>query len=385
MNYDLSDAHRILQAEMGKFCSEEIAPGAALLDEAPPDAVAAQMRNHLKKIAGTAGMDLLLGDDLIGRCIAGEELARACPSVFLAAMTSATAFGRAVKRFGTKTQQERYLPLLAAGERIGAFACTEAEAGSDLGVMKTTAARKDGRWILQGEKDLVTNAPLADIFLVLAWTDRDTGLEKGLSLFLVDRQAEGITIGKPVETMGLCGALVSGIRLENCELTEEALLGGTANDGWGRMQAILEEIKLGVSAMCVGIGMACMEESTRHAKGKKAFGKPIGLFEGVGAKLATMFTFNDIGRMMTCRAAWAMEQGDPEGPVLASCAKLFTSEAAGRIADLAMQVHGGHGYLKGAAVERLYRDARFAAIAWGTSEMQRAFIAKDSLDRFRAA
>lgn len=385
MNYDLSESHRILQAEMGKFCSEEITPGASLLDEAPREEAAARMRNNLKKIAGAGGMDLFLGDDLLGRCIAGEELARACPSTFLTAMTSATAFGRAVKRFGTKAQQERYLPLLAAGERIGAFACTEAEAGSDLGGMKTTAARKDGRWVLQGEKDLVTNAPLADTFLVLAWTDRDVGLEKGLSLFLVNREAEGMTIGKPVETMGLRGALISGIRLENCKVTEEALLGGTAGAGWGRMQAILEEIKLGVSAMCVGVGMACMEESTRHAKAKKAFGKPIGLFEGVGAKLATMFTFNDLGRMMTCRAAWAMEQGDPEGPVLASCAKLFTSEAAGRIADLAMQVHGGHGYLKGAAVERLYRDARFAAIAWGTSEMQRAFIAKDSLDRFRAA
>ncbi|MCX5836989.1 MAG: acyl-CoA dehydrogenase family protein, partial [Deltaproteobacteria bacterium] len=352
---------------------------------APREEAAARMRNTLKKIAGAGGMDLLLGDDLLGRCIAGEELARACPSTFLTAMTSATAFGRVVKRFGTKAQQERYLPLLAAGEKIGAFACTEAEAGSDLGGMKTTAARKDGRWLLQGEKDLVTNAPLADTFLVLAWTDRDAGLEKGLNLFLIDREAEGMTLGKPVETMGLRGALTSGIRLENCMMTDEALLGGTAGAGWNRMQAILEEIKLGVSAMCVGVGMACMEESTRHAKGKKAFGKPIGLFEGVGAKLATMFTFNDLGRMMTCRAAWAMEQGDPEGPVLASCAKLFTSEAVGRIADLAMQVHGGHGYLKGAVVERLYRDARFAAIAWGTSEMQRAFIAKDSLDRFRAA
>jgi alkylation response protein AidB-like acyl-CoA dehydrogenase len=385
MNYDLSESHRILQAKMGKFCSEEIAPGAALLDEAPREEAAVRMRNNLKKIAGAGGMDLLLGDDLLGRCIAGEELARACPSTFLTAMTSATAFGRAVKRFGTKAQQERYLPLLAAGERIGAFACTEAEAGSDLGGMKTTAVMKDGRWVLQGEKDLVTNAPLADTFLVLAWTDRDAGLEKGLSLFLINREAEGMTIGKPVETMGLRGALISGICLENCKVTDEALLGGTAGAGWGRMQAILEEIKLGVSAMCVGVGMACMEEATRHAKGKKAFGKPIGLFEGVGAKLATMFTFNDLGRMMTCRAAWAMEQGDPEAPVLASCAKLFTSEAVGRIADLAMQVHGGHGYLKGAAVERLYRDARFAAIAWGTSEMQRAFIAKESLDRFRAA
>jgi len=206
-----------------------------------------------------------------------------------------------------------------------------------------------------------------------------------MTLFLIDREAIGMTIGRPLETMGLRGAATAGIRLENCSVTDEALLGGTVGAGWGRMQALLEEIKLALSVLCVGVGMACMEESTRHAKAKKAFGKPIGLFEGVGAKLATMFTLNDIGRMMIGRAAWAMEQKDPEGPVLTSCAKLFTSEAAGRIADLAMQVHGGHGYLKGAAVERLYRDARFAELAYGTSEMQRAFIAKESLDRFRAA
>ena len=385
MNYDLSESHRILQAEMGKFCREEIAPGAALLDEAPPDMAAARMRTNLKTLAGAGYLKLLLGEDMLGSCVAGEELARACPSTFLSAMTSTTAFGRVVRRFGTKHQQERYLPSLTAGEGIAAFACTEADAGSDLTGMRTIAEHKDGRWVLRGEKDLVTNATLADSFLVLAWTDRDAGMEKGLSLFLVDREAEGLTIGKPVETLGLRGALTSEIRLEIGKAAEEALLGGTVGAAWGQMQTVFEEIKLALSTMCVGIGMACMEEATRHAKGKKAFGKPIGLFEGVGAKLATMFTLNDIGRMMTCRAAWAMDQRDPEAPVLASCAKLFTSEAAGRIADLAMQVHGGHGYLKGAVVERLYRDARFAAIAWGTSEMQRAFIAKDSLDRFRAA
>ena len=385
MNYELSDAHRGLQAEMGKFCREEIAPGAALFDEAPPEEVATRMRTNLKKLAGSGFLNLLLGEDLLGSCVAGEELARVCPSTYLAAISSATAFGRAVKRFGTDTQQERYLPLFAAGERIGAFACTEREAGSDIAGMQTAAESKDGRWILNGEKDLVTNAPLADFFLVLAWTDREAGLERGMTLFLIDREAIGVTIGRPLETMGLRGAPTAGIRLENCSVTDEALLGGTVGAGWGQMQAVSEEIKLALSTMCVGIGMACMEESTRHAKAKKAFGKPIGLFEGVGAKLATMFTFNDIGRMMTCRAAWAMEQKDPEGPVLASCAKLFTSEAAGRIADLAMQIHGGHGYLKGAVVERLYRDARFAELAYGTSEMQRAFIAKESLDRFRAA
>lgn len=385
MNYELSDAHRGLQAETVRFCREEIAPGAALFDDAPPEEAAARMRGNLKKLAGHGILNLLLGEDLLGSCVAGEELARVCPSTYLAAISSATAFGRAVKRFGTDAQQERYLPLLAAGERIGAFACTEREAGSDLAAMQTAAESKDGGWILNGEKDLVTNAPLADFFLVLAWTDREAGLERGTTLFLIDREANGVTIGRPLETMGLRGAPTAGIRLENCGVTDEALLGGTVGAGWSRMQALLEELKLALSVLCVGVGMACMEESTRHAKAKKAFGKPIGLFEGVGAKLATMFTFNDIGRMMTCRAAWAMERKDPEGPVLASCAKLFTSEATGRIADLAMQVHGGHGYLKGAVVERLYRDARFAELAYGTSEMQRAFIAKESLDRFRAA
>jgi len=385
MNYELSDTHKSLQAEMVRFCREEIAPDATLFDEAPPEEAAARMKSNIKKLAGVDVLQLLLGDDLLGRCIAGEELAHACPATFLAAISSATAFGRTVKRFGTETQRERYLPSLVAGEAIGAFACTEAEAGSDLAGMATTAEKRDGRWILSGEKDLVTNAPIADAFLILAWTDREGGLERGMTLFLVDRSAEGLTVGKPVETMGLRGALTSAIRLSNCAVGGEALLGAAAGAGYGHMSAILEEITLAIATLGIGIGVACMEESARHGKTKKAFGKPIGLFEGVGAKLAIMFTLNDIGRMMTFRAAWAMEQKEPEAPILASCAKLFTSEAAGKIADLAMQVHGGHGYLKGAAVERLYRDARFAAIAYGTSEMQRAFIARDSLDRFRAA
>lgn len=385
MNYELSEGHRQLQAEMGAFCREAIAPGAARFDEAPPEEAAARMKANIKKLAGVGFLPLPLGDDLLGRCVAGEELAHACPATFLAAISSATAFGRSVKRFGTEAQRERYLPSLAAGEIIGAFACTEAGAGSDLAGIAANAEKRDGHWILNGEKDLVTNAPIADAFVILARTDREAGLEKGMTLFLVDRSTEGLTIGKPLETMGFRGAPTSAIRLSHCAVGEEAILGASAGAGYGQMSAVLEEIKLAIATLGIGIGVACMEESTRHAKAKKAFGKPIGLFEGVGAKLAIMFTLNDIGRMMTFRAAWAMEQGDPESAVLTSCAKLFTSEAVGKVADLAMQVHGGHGYLKGVAVERLYRDARFAAIAYGTSEMQRAFIARESLDRFLAA
>lgn len=384
MDYELSDAHKALQAEMGRFCREEIAPGAALLDAATTEEAAALMKANLEKLARAGYLELALGDDPLGKCVAGEELARACPATFLAAMSSATAFGRAVKRFGTDAQRELHLPPLASGERIGAFACTEAEAGSDLGGAATTAEKRDGHWVLNGEKDLVTNAPLADAFLILAWTERNAGLEGGMTLFLVDRSAAGIRIGPAVETMGLRGAPTAALCLEDCEVGEDAVLGSAAGAGYNQVRLIAQEIDLALAAMSVGIGMACMEESTRRAKARKAFGKPLGLFEGVGAKLAIMFTFNDLGRMMTWRAAWAKAQGEPDAAVLVSCAKLFTSEAAAKISSLAMQVHGGHGYLKGTAAERLYRDARFAELAWGTSEMQRAFIAKDSLDRFRA-
>ena len=150
-------------------------------------------------------------------------------------------------------------------------------------------------------------------------------------------------------------------------------------------QAVLEYIKLSIASLSLGIGLACMEISTALGKSRQAFGKPIGLFEGVGAKLAVMFTNNDLSRLLTLRAAWSMEQKEAESAILTSCAKLFASEAVNTIADLAMQVHGGHGYIRGTQVERLYRDARFAVIAYGTSELQRAAIAKDCLDKFKAA
>ena len=298
-------------------------------------------------------------------------------------MSTATAFGLPVKRFGTPAQQEKYLPGVIQGEFIGGLACTEADAGSDLSGIRTTAEKKGTGWILNGSKYLVTNAPIADALLVLAWTDRAAGLDKGLTFFILGKEAKGLTIGPSLETMGLRGALISEITFDNCELPDAAVLGHEAGHGYAQFTQVMEYIKLALSAMSVGLGTACMENSTTYAKTRKAFGKPIGLFEGVGAKLATMFTANDVGRMLACRAAWAMEQQDPESPVLTACAKLFTSEAVNEIADLAMQVYGGHGYLKGSTVERLYRDARYAVIAYGTSEMQRAAIARDSLDKYK--
>ena len=384
MDYQHSEDHKQLKENIGKFCRDEIAPGAAFLDSCGRDEAIEKMKSNLKKLAAEGYFELLVSDDFTGQAVAGEELAKACPSTFLTAMSSATAFGRAARLFGTDRQQNLLAPLTAA-DSIGALAFTEGDAGSDMNSMQTVAERKDGGWVLNGCKDLVTNAPIADTFLVLAWTDRNAGLEKGTTLFLIDRNAEGMSIGDHVETMGLRGALTAGVTLKDCALTDDAVLGGTIGAGWVQLQQILDEIRIAVSVLCVGIGVACMDDSTKHAKEKKAFGKPIGLFEGVGTKLATMYTLNDIGRMMVYRASWAMETEDPEKSVLTSCAKLFTSEGVEQISSMAMQVNGGHGYLKGSVAERLYRDARFAALAYGTSEMQRSFIAKDTLDQFRAA
>lgn len=383
MNFELNETQKNLKKTMAAFCQTEILPGAAALDAMPKEQVAAALRANLKKLGAAGYLNLLLEGDLVGQCVAGEEAARACPATFVCAMSTATAFGLPVKRFGTPAQQEKYLPGVIQGEFIGGLACTEADAGSDLSGIRTTAEKKGTGWILNGSKYLVTNAPIADALLVLAWTDRAAGLDKGLTFFILGKEAKGLTIGPSLETMGLRGALISEITFDNCELPDAAVLGHEAGHGYAQFTQVMEYIKLALSAMSVGLGTACMENSTTYAKTRKAFGKPIGLFEGVGAKLATMFTANDVGRMLACRAAWAMEQQDPESPVLTACAKLFTSEAVNEIADLAMQVYGGHGYLKGSTVERLYRDARYAVIAYGTSEMQRAAIARDSLDKYK--
>ncbi|MDI6726125.1 MAG: acyl-CoA dehydrogenase family protein [Smithellaceae bacterium] len=383
MDYELADKHRELASSFGDFCRNEILPGAARLDEADPGETAGLMRENLAKLGRAGYFRHLLADDMIGRCVAGEELAKNCGATFLSAMSSGTSFGAPVSIFGSDAQRERYLPALALGNLAGCLAYSEEAAGSDLSGIGTRATRRGDGWVLDGGKDLVTNAPLADAFLVLAWTDQTGGLERGLTFFLLDRDTDGLTIGPALSTMGLRGAPTAGINLADCRVFAGAILGGETGRGYGQLMKTLEHIRLAISILSLGLGVASMEESTRHAKARRAFGKPIGLFEGVGAKLAIMFTLNDLCRMMAWKTAWTMEQGNQEATILSSCAKIFASESAREIAHLAMQVQGGHGYLKGRPSERIYRDARFAELAFGASELLRGAIAKDTLDRFK--
>lgn len=384
MNYELTERQKNLKREFKKFCGEFIVPSAGAFDDETRENAGSKMRANLKKLAEAEYYGLALEGDFITSTVVGEELARACPSTFLSALASVTSFGLPVKKFGTAAQKERYLSGLVNGTITGCLGYSEIQAGSDLSGLAMTADKKGDAWVLNGKKDLVTNAPFADAFLVLAWTERAGGLDKGLTFFIVDKETAGLTVGKPAETMGLRGALTSAVEFADCIVGDNAVLGGAVGSGYQELMAALEYINVGVSTLALGIGAACMEASTILGKSRKAFGKPIGLFEGVGAKLAVMFTNNDLMRLIMIKAAWAIETGQTDRKIVASCAKLFSSEAVIQIADMAMQVHGGHGYVKGAMVERLYRDARFAALAYGTSEIQRAVIARDSLDRYRA-
>lgn len=383
MDYELTDSQKEFVKKIKKLSAGSIAATADLPEDTPKEKIAGFIKQNLKTLAAADFLKQAVSDDNVGFYAAGEELARVCPSTFFSAASSAAFAGRALQLFGTAEQKAKYLTSLVSGDQIGALAIVEADAGSDISGIKTTAEKRGDKWILSGSKYLVTNAPVADLFLVIAWTDKAAGLPKGLTLFILDRNTKGLKVGSPLETMGLRGALIAGIEIAGCEVGPQAVLGTETGAGYKQYNEIMPFMHLAIASYSLGIASSCMEESLKHAKGRQAFGKPIGLFEGVGAKLATMFTFLDLARMMTLRAAWGMEQKEIEVAILASQAKLFASEAVNKISDLAMQIHAGHGFIKGAKVERLYRDARFAEIAYGTSEMLRASIAQSCLDKYK--
>ncbi|MHB9098918.1 MAG: acyl-CoA dehydrogenase family protein [Syntrophales bacterium] len=383
MDYQFSPEQVKRQQELAAFCRAEIVPRAKLLDRAPRPDVGACMRENLRLLAQggwlAAGQE---GDvvDLVEAYQAGEEIAKACPATFISARASAFLCAGALRLFGTPEQKARYIPPLLRAETVGALAYSEALAGSDLQAITTSACPDGGGWLLSGAKDIVVNAPIADVILVLAYTDKSAGADQGMSLFIVEKGAVGLDIGSPVETMGLRGVPISAVSFNNCRAS--GVLGGVAGQGYQQVQRLLTMGAVGIAALCVGIASACMEIATSHAKTRSAFGKPIGLYQDVGFKLADMFTITDLGRLLALRAAWAINTGEQEAAVLAACAKLFASEAATKVADWGMQIFAGHGYLAGTEMERLYRDAKFGEICEGTSEIQQGFIAKNELDRF---
>ncbi|MEE2830346.1 MAG: acyl-CoA dehydrogenase family protein [Myxococcota bacterium] len=317
--------------------------------------------------------------DGVTSVLAQAELARACASTFLSVGASIGLFGLPLRLFGSEEMKSEIIPGLVRGELIAAWALTEPHCGTDAAAMKTTARRTDTGWVLNGSKMFITNGGDADWVMVAARSDEDSG-HHGISNFLVKKGTPGFVSSQPLEKMGLRGSPTNGLFFEDCRIPDEWLVG---EEGAGFFQAMkaLENGRLGMAAFGVGIAQACLDESLNYAREREAFGKPIIRFQPVHFKLADMKIAVDGARLLMLRAAWLQERGECPQAVC-SAAKLYATEAAVRCSDMAVQIHGGAGYMCESRVERLYRDARLGPIGEGTSEIQRRLIADETLALF---
>jgi len=281
---------------------------------------------------------------------------------------------------GTEAQKARYLPKLASGEIIGSFALTEPEAGSDAGSLVTSARPRDGGWVLNGTKRYITNAPEAQLFTVFARTDPATTGSRGVSAFLVDADCKGIVLGKPDRKMGQHGAHVCDVIFEDCWIPGDALLGGPAllNKGFQTAMKTLDRGRLHISALAVGCAERLIHDSLSYAVTRRQFGQPIAQFQLIQGMLADSRTESYAARCMVLDAARRRDAGETV-TTWASCAKLFASEMVGRVADRAVQIFGGAGYMEEYGIERFYRDVRLFRIYEGTSQIQQTLIARNMI------
>jgi acyl-CoA dehydrogenase len=280
--------------------------------------------------------------------------------------------GQVIARFGTEEQKKRYLPGLAAGQLIGSFALTEAEAGSDPAGLRTTARRDGDGWVINGTKRYITNAPLADLFVVFARTDPGERGGRGISSFVVETRTPGVSVGPQDEKMGQSGAWTAEVFLDDVHVPGAALIGEEGR-GYAKALTVLSRGRLHIAALCVGMAQRVLDESVAYAATAKQGGAPIGRFQLVQGMLADMHAELLAGRSMVRDIAARYDTGE-DTSVGPSSAKLFCTEMVGRAVDRAVQVHGGMGYLRTTPVERFYRDARLFRLYEGTSEVQRVII-----------
>ena len=373
MQFELSEEQRILRDEVRRFSEERIRPGLAERDR--DHVFPAEILQELGEM-GLLGMSVaeefggtgLTSLDLV---IAIEEIARVCPSVAVSMIASNSVCGWPINEFGTEELKRRVLPRLASGERLGSFAVTEPGAGSDAASMQSTAVKEGTDWILNGEKAWITNAGVAELYVVLARTDREAGFW-GISAFVVPADSDGLSVGTPEEKLGLRASVTGSVVLQDCRVDGRNLLGG---EGQGLLiaMAALDHSRVGIAAQSVGIHQRALELAIDYARDRVQFGRPIAEFQAIRFTIAEMATRLEAARCLTRAAAAAA--GSRDAGRLASQAKLFASEAANQACWDSLQVHGGNGFSEEYEIAKLYRDVRVTTIYEGTSEMQRQLIA----------
>lgn len=371
-------SHALLTDTIRRFVRETLVPAEAQVDrdDAIPDAIVDAM-----KALGLFGMSI--PEDHGGLGLTMEEEAEAAMELGFAAPAFRSVIGtnngigsQGIIADGTPEQKDRWLPKLATGEAIGSFALTEPDAGSDAASIRTKAVRDGDDYVLDGTKRYITNATRADVFTVMARTGGDGA--GGITAFLVEADRDGLSVGPPDRKMGQRGTSTADVIFAGCRVPAENIIGGQPERGFRTAMKVLTRGRLHISAICVGAAQRIISEAVAFAKSRVQFGKPIGEHQLIQAMLADSETEAYAARAMVLDAARRYDAGERIIREVA-CAKLFAAEMVGRVADRAVQIHGGAGYMNAYAVERFYRDVRLFRIYEGTSQIQQIIIARDML------
>lgn len=379
MDFEFSEEQKMVIDGAKKFAEKELAPVVEELDAKQEVNLPA-----LKALGKLGYLGMTVPEEYGGSGIGAVAYAGAM--IELSKVDAGTAVGVSVQNslvndalmmFGSEEQKRRFLPKLTTGEWLGCFSLTEAGAGSDPGALRAVAVRDGQEYVLNGTKNFTTNGGFADVIIVFFSTDREKGA-KGISAFLVLKEAPGFAVGKHENKLGIRTSSTTEMVFADCRIPAENLL-GQENRGLSIALGTLDCGRIGISAQAVGIAEAALQESVRYAKERVQFGKPLAEFEALQFMLADMVVDVEVAKTMLYRAAWMKDSGAKRFTKESAIAKLFASEMAHRVCHKALQIHGGYGFMKDYKVERLYRDQRITEIYEGTSEIQRLVIARSLL------
>lgn len=378
MDFNLTEEHKMIRDAARDFAQNELLPGVIERDDNQhfPDAL-------VKKMAALGFMGVMVdpkyggsGMDTISYVLIMEELSKidASASVIVSVNNSLVCYG--LEAFGTEAQKQKYLTKLASGACIGAFCLSEPEAGSDATSQKTTAINKGDHYIINGTKNWITNGGRADIYLVIAQTDKDKG-SHGINAFIVEKETQGFDIGPKENKLGIRGSDTHTLQFNDVKVSKENRIG---DDGFGFRFAMktLSGGRIGIAAQALGIAQGAYELALKYSNQRKAFGKEISKHQAIAFKLADMYTEISAARHLVIKSAWDKDQGN-NYDVSSAVAKLYASKVAMEHTVEAVQIHGGNGFVKDYHVERLMRDAKITQIYEGTSEIQKIVISRSIL------
>jgi len=381
MDFLFTQEQEILKDSIRNFAEKEILPFVKESDEK------GKWPEELTKKLGEMGLLGIVippeysgaGYSYVDYVIILEEISKVDPSVGLVVAAHNSLCSNHLNLFGSEEQKKKYLTRLASGQTLGAWALTEAEAGSDAAALKTKARKEGDYWVLNGSKLFITNGSLAEILVVMAVTDPEKK-RKGISAFILEKGMEGFKPGKKEDKLGVRSADTSELIFEDVKVPVKNII-GKEGDGYKQAMAILDGGRVSIAGFSLGIAVGALESSLKYAKERSQFDQPIANFQAIQWMLADGFTELEAARLLTYRAAFIKDQGK-KAPKESAMAKLFSSELAVKASSMAVQIFGGYGFIKDYPVEKFYRDSKLATIGEGTSEIQRWIIAQKVLSEY---